>query len=284
MSIKADHNLYPGINPHLNSALQQPGGDWTSFHADYIIRLSDMIDAVLPEAYSIKVESSLQLRVLEPGETGMVTRRPDLLIKRDPSAASRRQALPASGGMNIPILDILDVEEDGLTALVIYKGGKPVTQIEIISPGNKPPSLEAQVYRVKRTECLYAGLRLVEIDYVHERRPTTPHLFSYPDREETAVPYRILVFDPRPSLEEGLAAVYGFGVMDAFPEIIIPLDGADTITVNPGVAYRIMYNRRSVWQSVDYAQEPANMSAYTEADQAAIRARMAQIAAERPTT
>jgi len=28
MPIRADRNMYPGINPHLNSALQQSGGGW----------------------------------------------------------------------------------------------------------------------------------------------------------------------------------------------------------------------------------------------------------------
>ncbi len=33
MSIQADTNLYPGINPHLNSRLQQHNGGWKGFHS-----------------------------------------------------------------------------------------------------------------------------------------------------------------------------------------------------------------------------------------------------------
>ncbi len=36
MPLHSDKNLYPGINPHLNSYWQQPDSEWASFHTDYI--------------------------------------------------------------------------------------------------------------------------------------------------------------------------------------------------------------------------------------------------------
>jgi hypothetical protein len=49
MSIRSEKNLYPGINPHLNSFLQQKGGGWQSFHKDYITYLREALDVLLPE-------------------------------------------------------------------------------------------------------------------------------------------------------------------------------------------------------------------------------------------
>ncbi|PJF41292.1 MAG: hypothetical protein D6737_05215 [Chloroflexi bacterium] len=39
MAIHVDKNLYLGVNPHLNSALQNQHGEWPSFHKDYIFEV-----------------------------------------------------------------------------------------------------------------------------------------------------------------------------------------------------------------------------------------------------
>lgn len=44
-------NLYPGVNPYLNSRLQSPGGGWLSFHNSMIERLADHLHEVLPPGY-----------------------------------------------------------------------------------------------------------------------------------------------------------------------------------------------------------------------------------------
>ncbi len=44
----ARQNQYPGVNPHLNSALQQPGGGWKGFHSKHITHLAAYLDDVLP--------------------------------------------------------------------------------------------------------------------------------------------------------------------------------------------------------------------------------------------
>jgi len=47
MPIHSDENLCPGINPHLNSALQQRNGGWKSFHAYHLIHMADQLNAIL---------------------------------------------------------------------------------------------------------------------------------------------------------------------------------------------------------------------------------------------
>jgi len=72
------------------------------------------------------------------------------------------------------------------------------------------------------------GLRLVEIDYLHERRPIDPRLPTYPSNPDS-YPYYILVSDPRPTYFSGKTAFYGFGVMDALPVIDVPLSDEDVV-------------------------------------------------------
>lgn len=59
-------NLYPGINPHLNSALQLSG--WRGFHALHLADLARTLDATLPDHYYTASEVSLQITVSDDPE------------------------------------------------------------------------------------------------------------------------------------------------------------------------------------------------------------------------
>jgi len=93
--------------------------------------------------------------------------------------------------------------------------------------------------------------------------------------------------DPRLSRVEGPIKEYSFGLLDPLPVLNLPLDGEDVVPVDFGndvvpVDFGNIYDQtlrqRPYLYKIDYAQEPVNMSTYSEADQAAIRAQMAQIA------
>jgi hypothetical protein len=119
------------------------------------------------------------------------------------------------------------------------------------------------------------GLRLVEIDYLHERRPAP----SYLDGIKDALPYSVLVSDPRPTFSEGAAPVYNFGVQQPLPVISIPLEGRDSVGLDLGMIYNQTYEKRAFRSRVDYGQLPLNFNRYSPPDQEYIRRRMAEIAA-----
>ncbi len=244
MPIHSPKNLYPGVNPHLNSFLQSDEGSWESFHAELIIQLRRFLDENLPAGYLALAEKSLQILSLS-------------------------QTVE---------------EEELLTSIVIYQVGeeapygRPVTHIEVLSPANKPSGSHYSRYRVKRIETLQSGLRLVEIDYLHETRPMITNLPSYIDRENGAYPYTILVTDPRPSCEKGQIFVYGVGVLMPLPKVNIPLAGIDSTVVDFGTVYHQVYESlRLVQVVVDYEVEPVNFHRCAEADQQLIRDKMAAI-------
>jgi hypothetical protein len=131
---------------------------------------------------------------------------------------------------------------------------------------------------VKKLLTLKSGLRVVEIDYLHETPPIIPLLPKYLKQEGGAYPYTIIVSDPRPSFEQGKAFVYGIGVDDPLPIISVPLAGQDVVKLDFGAAYRITFeNSPFVQLCVDYGHEPVNIDRYREADQEVIRQRLAQI-------
>jgi hypothetical protein len=284
MAIHSAKNLYPGINPHLNSALQRRGGDWKSFHAYHIIHLAEYLNDVLPPGYLAKPERSLQISVYEPlsfsPDEEIRTRTPDVVITRRSTAQESAASLlePDAPTLILPISPLVD-EEDELMAVVIYHDRKPITHLELLSPANKPDGGHFNDYWRNRFEVFSAGLRLVEIDYLHEYHPINEDIPSYKARQSNAFPYHILVTDPRPSVSKGFTLVYSKGVIDRLPSIDIPLEDKDTVKLDFNEVYQHTFSQRPFREEVDYTQEPIHFASYSENDQQAIREHMTQIAA-----
>jgi hypothetical protein len=293
MAIHADKNQYPGINPHLNSRVQQHHGGWRGFHSKHITHIADALESLLPEIqYYVAEEQSLQI--------GTYDAQTDVALARGQAisdVAVYQQSTPAAPGpqselrsaaaptLTLPVAQLVE-EDEYVGSLVIYRledaggEGTPVTRIELLSPANKPPGSHYKTYLSKRTQTLHNGINLVEIDYLHERQSVLPVIPSYPDQHENAYPYNIIVTDLRPNFYEGRTLVYGFGVLDAIPAVKVPLVGSDEVVVDFGQIYRqtveiSRYFRRIL---VDYSVEPVNFTAYHPDDQVRIRQTMRDIA------
>jgi hypothetical protein len=292
MPIHSDKNLYPGVNPHLNSELQQPHSEWASFHSDFITLLRVELDTILPRPYYVASELSLQVGTydrLSDAPFGRPTRTiPDVAIVRPTSftehGGSKQRGNPT---FTMPLIETVEDEEE-LYAVVIYrsdtasKRGVPVTRLEVLSPANKYGGSHYASYLTKRQETLYSSICLVELDFLHEQQALLKYIPNYLAREENAFPYAIIVNDPHPTFDEGIVNVFGFGVLDPLPVLDIPLAGSDFVTVDFGPIYnRTMESSRLFREIlVDYEKDPVNFEAYHEADRAAIREHMAKIAAE----
>ncbi len=287
MALHSHTNQYPGINAHLHSYLQSAEGGWEVFHATHIIHLAEVINRQLPPGYVVDPERSMQIRHHHPdtGEPLVWKPRPDVTIyerefRRGEPATVATPTTPTLRRTAIASVDVLD-EQSFLRAVVIREIdaqgqiGKPITWIELLSPTNKPPNSGYLLYREKRNTTLHSQLVLVEIDYLHETRSPVPLLASYPDGEPDAFPYSIVVTDPRPSLEEGMLAVYSIAVDEPLPTILIPLAGNDSLTLDMNAVYHHSFSSLTSFSvRVDYEQLPRNFERYTPADQKRIWERM----------
>lgn len=274
---------YPGVNPHLNSALQQPGGAWRSFHTYFLTYTAQILNRVLPPGYYAQPEQSLQISVYDLDDPWdaphILTSYADVLVRgagqtNEPSPAST----VATPTQVFPILNLID-DEDTLSGVLIYRDERPVTRIEVLSPSNKPGGSHYRDYLTGRVRVLAAGLRLIEIDLLHERPPITPQVANYAARQPGAFPYSILVTDPRPSLAEGRTAFYGWGVLDVLPTIPVPLEDRDESALPLGEVYAMVYVERPFWSRTDMGQLPAHFDSYMPEDQARIREQMARLTA-----
>lgn len=235
------HNRYPGINPHLNSALQQK--DWKGFHNLHLAHLLESIIPLLPKGYYARLEDSLQLSA----RNFTVGTGADIVIRsrgRQDAATS-----PAQMQLSEPTL-LMEVfeSEEFVPAVVIYAGDTPVTRIELLSPANKRSGSHHPEYLARREATLRAGLRLVEIDYLHASRPVLARLPSYPDEHPGATLYMIIVADPRKVLD-GMA-VFGFGILDKLPIIEIPLDNTDVFVLDFGPVYQRTFNTNPFYYEI----------------------------------
>ena len=281
MAIHANENLYPGINAHLNSYLQNEAGGWASFHAGHVTHISEILDNTLPDGYFTRSEKSLQITEFNPDErqSGQNWLKPDVTVYQNPQSQSSQSTIAeAIAPVNtIPIIETFP-DEDELMSIVIYQAGegsplgRPITRIELLSPANKPNGSHYGQYTLKRMQTLKSGLRLVEIDYLHQSPPIIPNLADYSKGQDGAYPYTILVSDPRPTLEKGHTAIYGFFVKDPLPIIKIPLAGVDTVTINFGTIYNHTFTSSRFFKMIaDYENLPMNFERYHDFDRTFIK-------------
>lgn len=288
----ARKNLYPGVNPHLNSALQSTGGDWHSFHNSCIERMADVLEQVLPAGYYPFTEEGLHLNRVDTRTGFLISptqrNRPDVLINRQSVQAAARPTASSVGTptLTLPVLDEIP-DDDLLMSVVVFSlekagRGEPITRIELLSPANKPGGGHYNQYMLNRKLTLQSGLRLVEIDWLHETRPIISRMPSYPAGDAQSFPYSILISDPRPSIYEGVTQVYSFHIKDALPLVNIPLEGEDVATVDFGEIYNITFQQRYAYHTVltDYTQKPVRFETYRNEDQQYILQRMAEISEE----
>jgi hypothetical protein len=151
-----------------------------------------------------------------------------------------------------------DLEADELEVrkqrrIIIYVQDRPrraVTEIELLSPGNKQPGSVAQErYLKKRASALHGGLHWVEIDLLRGGvRPPVPIALPI------SADYLSYVAQATPTGWNHL--VYAWGLRDSLPVLPIPLLGEDQAQLDLGQCFRASYDRIAADADVDYTALP----------------------------
>jgi hypothetical protein len=286
MPLHFRENRYAGVNAHLQSQLQSPGGDWASFHQLFITFIIGELVSRLPPGYRALSEKSLQLYEVDvSGDERRASSRADVGVYwRGGLSGSQTRAMSiAENTLLIPTIDTL-TDDESPQAVVIVRMDKQkrtlVTRIEVLSPANKMPQSHAKQYVVKRDETLRAGINLVEIDFIHEQCTLIPLIPCYANRDQKSAPFSIMVSDVRASVEVGTTLILRMFVNQPVPLVRVPLANDDVIDVDFGKAYNETYQFNPVFGEdlVDYADLPPRFDTYTPDDQARIRDVMSHIA------
>lgn len=279
MAIRAQRNLFNGVNPLLHSTWQAEY-TWEDFHDRHMGDAAGLLREILrPLGYTARMERSLQV---VRSDNEMFSPQSDILIsdtKHRDSAAS-----PVADSV-LTVWDLVreSLEDLSYRAITLYARDRksrdePVAWIELLSPTNKGRSADARTYQAKRNMLLESGIVFVEMDYLHETPPTFPSLADYTQGKPNAHPYRIMVLDPRPDLHRGPVYPFEFGVGDRIPQVKIPLNDGDVVFFDFGAAYQKTFTEMGYGlEDIDYAHLPVNFDRYIPADQAKIAARLVAI-------
>ena len=286
MAIHTRSNLYPGVNTHLNSFLQQPGGGWESFHAGFINDLQGALDEYLPPNYYALAEKSLQISALPLSDEVRRTR-PDIGIFRSesgraPLAQSTQAAAPFA---TLPLIEVIDDDMETVLSVVVYRveagemPGVPVTRIELLSPANKYPGSDYRQYLARRRQTIRADINLIEIDLLHQQRTLLPEIPSYGDEDDDSRPYLIVVTRPPHDHVAGKIELYGADVLEPLPKVALPLAAQEVVVIDFQVVYATTFRhlQRLAEIVVDYAQDPPAFDRYRPADREQIAALLSDI-------
>jgi hypothetical protein len=283
MAVRSIKNQYPGINAHLHSYWQAEGG-WSEFHSGYLLNLFYALrPGLLAKGYKVALESSLQIRYVDFPSTVEQPESDLTIYDLDPVRPLQTRIMPHAGAAEELVLPIAEtlleppVSEKTYSAIKIYETragqGEPVVWIELLSPSNKPRGSGSTEYLRKRDKIVESGIALVEIDFLNETRSTLRQLPIYPDTN--AHPYRIIIFDPRPSIQQGVTRIVEFDVDAPIPSLDIPLSADDVLTLDFSGPYQETLTKAAYGLDlVDYSQLPLNFERYSADDQARIANRM----------
>jgi len=290
MTLHFRENQYQGVNAHLQSSYQAKGG-WSGFHSKHISDLAEHIDSQLPAGYEVDIEQSLQIREFHPDSGERVRNpRPDISIysQTDITTVTPSDSPYALATLTQSIADTVPTTEElHYVALRIYRvddeiDRQAIIHLEVLSPTNKGQGNGTLQYIEKRVATLKSGLRLIEIDYLHETRSPIRGIPHYPT-ETDSFPYYIHIGDPFPTFDEGIAATYGFYVDDPIPQITVPLMKQDMLTIDFQTVYDLTFKSLSAFsRRVDYAIKPDRFDTYSASDQHRIISRLQAVQAQSP--
>jgi hypothetical protein len=276
----AGKNPYPGVNAHLNSYLQPSG--WATFHTPFLAAVRSIIDKYLPDGYYAAAEHSLQITHRDPDYEFVSLKKEriisDVLISRIGDATGnplQSQSGDVVAPDKIMPLEVIILPDELVMAVVVYSlinktlPGEPIVRLELLSPGNKQQGQSFLEYLKKRKESILSGLRLVEIDFIHQRKPILPHIPNYANHEGNSTPYYVLVTDPHARDSLGQVELYQIGVLDSLPKFYVPLEGDDKFILDLGQVYQQVYDDNRLFQQLgNPASELKNPEAYSPDDRA----------------
>jgi hypothetical protein len=200
---------FPGMNPYLEHRAV-----WKDFHDSYVPALRDALQPlVVPAGFFVRIDEAVTVRDAWREDEEPVGRA-DLAVPqtgRHPGKPAKAAAVSASvvaelprrtDTERLPYLEVLDRQRDQV-----------VTVVELLSPSNKEPGADREVYLAKRRRLLAADVNYVEIDLLRVGRPM-------PLRRCPASEYRVMVSRAadRPRVE-----AWPVRLRDRLPVVPVPL-------------------------------------------------------------
>jgi hypothetical protein len=210
---------FPGMDPYLEA-------HWRDVHARLVIYASDALQGVLPASLRARVEERVLLETPEGiGDHPLI---PDVRVVE--FQTKRGLETQPEGGVAVATPLLVRTEDDPAAETFLeiidrQSGNRVVTIIEFLSPSNKSPGSNRELYLRKQRELCSSDANLVEIDL--NRFGT--HTLAFPLnnlKPHLRTPYMACV---RRTTRRDTAEVYPMPLWERLPVVKIPLrpDDAD---------------------------------------------------------
>ena len=238
---------FPGMDPYLEA-------HWRDVHARLIIYASDALQGVLPGGLRARVEERVLLET--PEGLGDHPLYPDVRVVEYTSRRDSGTHPRAGAAVAEPMLFDTEPEPATETFLEIIdreSGNRVVTVIEFLSPANKSPGPNRELYRRKQREVCSSDANLVEIDL--NRFGT--HTLAFPLahlKPPARTPYMACV---RRATRRGQAEVYPMPLSERLPVLKVPLrpDDAD-VPLDLQALVEQCYRNGAYEGTLNYAADP----------------------------
>jgi hypothetical protein len=227
---------------------------WRDVHARLIIYASDALQGVLPSALRARVEERVLLEA--PKGLGDHPLFPDVRVVEYTSKRGLAKRPEASVAVAEPLLVETDEEpvtEPFLEIIDRESGNRVVTVIEFLSPTNKSPGSNREMYLRKQREVCSSDANLVEIDL--NRFGT--HTLAFPLdhlKPHIRTAYMACV---RRATRRNLAEVYPMPQWERLPVVKVPLRPNDAdVPLNLQALVQQCYRNGAYEGTLDFALDP----------------------------
>jgi len=194
---------------------------WQDFHQSFIPLARELLAAQVRPAYVVKIEEYLFIHELSANERFLLGRS-DVGIKQSGLPQEGERVTTPAGSVSAPyyarVPVAVDTERHSFLEIRDRQGRELVTVIELLSPANKRPGPDREMYIGKRRQLLASGVHLVEIDLLRGW-PRMP-MEDLPDGDYYAIVSRA---EERPKV-----GVWPVSLRNPLPKIPIPLRDTDS--------------------------------------------------------
>ncbi len=235
---------FPGMDPYL----EDPSG-WAGVHLTLIVAIQAELNRVLPDGYVARIDEYVWVRDTDDPDSSFRTR-PDVFVP-EPRSASRgsvavldRSTVPTVRGS----LPNNEKRKNRFLEIVTTRGRSVLTALEVLSPSNKDPGEDRDLYVQKRRGYL-ASVNFVEIDLLRSGnrmpmgRPVPPTSDYY-------------VFSCRRE-EYPATETWAMNVQALLPVIPIPISlDVPAVSLNLRSALDRVYDEGRYADELDYSLPP----------------------------
>jgi hypothetical protein len=148
---------FPGMNPYLEEPTV-----WHSLHEQFPAYCQEILTAQVRPKYFVKLDVNIYIHELPGGPR--LAGRPDVTVGPAAPISSRGSAATLAAPMYGEFGPAIDVLKEAFVEIRERETRRVVTAIELLSPTNKNPGPDRELYLSKRLRYSQSNVHLVEID------------------------------------------------------------------------------------------------------------------------